>query len=335
MGQQSQTRSVTLPLRTGVAHGKPRGVAVIWASSILLAFAAALSPLPLAFRAALAAAILSTGAVLALRATRSRRETRLDEARGPSIVIDSAGVFRTNGRGESTCIARHDEPFGLSILTNPSQSRAVLAFTSAERTRLLAARIDSPEERDAARHALEGAVQTSDGDLESVTGGAASPWLSGRSVARLVAEVEARGPQAMGRIFLSDASGAKVSLDGDKLRKNDVLFDLAEALEWRSFVFFESGGVPSTPSPGAPESVTLYQATWVRQGSAELVLVSPIAGDATSLGLSRGADSPPPRELRVAVDRLFMVPLRKAIEAAPRISRTGAPTRRSSHSIRT
>jgi len=66
----------------------------------------------------------------------------------------------------------------------------------------------------------------------------------------------------------------------------------------------------------------VYQATWVRQGDAELVLVAPASGD---LG---GADEPPSRDLRLAVDRVFMGPLRRALERAPRASRPTFPASR-------
>jgi hypothetical protein len=47
------------------------------------------------------------------------------------------------------------------------------------------------------------------------------------------------------------------------------------------------------------------------------------------------ADAPPPRDLRVAVDRLFMLPLRRALDRAPRVSRPGISTRGGHDAIRT
>jgi hypothetical protein len=39
-------------------------------------------------------------------------------------------------------------------------------------------------------------------------------------------------------------------------------------------------------------------------------------------------DLPPPREQRVAVERLFMLPLRQALDRAPRLTRTSTPPNR-------
>jgi hypothetical protein len=44
------------------------------------------------------------------------------------------------------------------------------------------------------------------------------------------------------------------------------------------------------------------------------------------LRLMQGAVAePPPRELRRAIDRVFMLPLRRALDRAPRISRVEIP----------
>jgi hypothetical protein len=100
---------------------------------------------------------------------------------------------------------------------------------------------------------------------------------------------------------------------------------------------------------------SVCQATWVRQGDTEVILVAPMTADGTWL---RDADDtiyasgeagsvqrsiardvrlmqaavcePPPRELRRAIDRLFMLPLRRALDRAPRVSRvppSPSPTR--------
>jgi hypothetical protein len=129
----------------------------------------------------------------------------------------------------------------------------------------------------------------------------------------------------VGRIFLVDSAGDGVALEGQELRVRDKVIDLTDPLEWRSFTFHETGTA----------AMTLYQATWVRQGTTELVLVCPIPAELSSWGLGRWPDPPPAREHRVAVDRVFMIPLRKALEGAPRVSRAGAPPREGSRAIRT
>jgi len=66
----------------------------------------------------------------------------------------------------------------------------------------------------------------------------------------------------------------------------------------------------------------------VRQGDGEVVLVAPLGEGGASLQGAPDArlmqavtGEPPPRELRKAIDRLFMLPLRRALDRAPRVSR--------------
>jgi hypothetical protein len=87
----------------------------------------------------------------------------------------------------------------------------------------------------------------------------------------------------------------------------------------------------------------IYQATWIRQGTQETVLVSLLASlagassnaIATSqvpeleLALLRDVrlmqaapDSPPPADVRTAIERTYMLPLRAALDRAPRPSRS-------------
>jgi hypothetical protein len=93
----------------------------------------------------------------------------------------------------------------------------------------------------------------------------------------------------------------------------------------------------------------------VRQAEAEVVLVAPMPGDgnwlreadeavrANTAGTGRivqrsvardarlmqaALGEPPPRELRRAIDGVFMIPLRRALDRAPRVSRVpSAPSR--------
>jgi hypothetical protein len=336
---------VLLPLE---AKSEPaRDLGVTWLVVLLtLASAAVLVfPLPLWMRLVAVAAVLGVALLVSfVRRSRPRSPSRplsrplsrppargSLRARGASIAIDARGIFRLGGDNETATIARWDEPFGLTLLANPSRTRAVFAFTSAERTRLVPIGGAESDSR-----WLERAVTVTDADLDDALHGPSHGFLSGRSGARLFTEVETRAAAAIDRLYLFDASGAKVVLEGDKLGAHDKVIDLAEPVEWRSFTFHEAGVMMSAPG-GATEAaaVVVYQATWIRQGTTELVLVCPIPADASSLGLGRSSNHPPARENRVAVDRLFMLPLRKAVEGAPRIARAGAPPRRSSHAIPT
>ena len=117
-------------------------------------------------------------------------------------------------------------------------------------------------------------------------------------------------------------------------------FDLSAPLEWRASLFQERGA----------HAASICQATWVRQGDVEIVLVAPLAADGTWMGdanvavraAGRGAAAkrsvaqdlrltqavagePPPRDARHAIDRVFMLPLRRALDRAPRASRVASP----------
>jgi hypothetical protein len=311
-----------LPLEARVAMPRDRGIA--W--SVGLAFFAsavfAIAPLPLWTRPLAVAGVLLVAFVVTLS---RRSKVRVRPPRpGPSLVVDAQGMWRLGGDGQSATLARWDEVFGVTVLANPSQSRGLLAFTSAARTRIVAVAIEKLEAADTARRCFERATPVADADLDEALGGAKNGCLSGTSAGALLVEIEKRAPAAIGRIYLVDATGAQVTLDGDKLSVGHKVIDLGDAVDWRGFMFHEGDG----------GRVTIYQATSVRQGATELVLVCPIPADVSAWGLAGATDSPPAPEVRVAVDRLFMIPLRKALEAAPRIARGGSP-RRSSHAIPT
>ncbi|HLM76690.1 MAG TPA: IMP dehydrogenase, partial [Polyangiaceae bacterium] len=135
------------------------------------------------------------------------------------------------------------------------------------------------------------------------------------------------------RLVLSDARGAPLVLDGRERRElhvGDRVFDLAAPIEWRGIVFQE----------GLGQAIAVYQGTWIRQGSSEIVLVSllpsimsagaqGITENGSLAGLDRSVlrdlrlmqavpEEPPPAEQRVAIDRLFMLPVRYALDRAPR-----------------
>jgi hypothetical protein len=149
-----------------------------------------------------------------------------------------------------------------------------------------------------------------------------------------LAEERSRG--APGRVYLSDGRGVPISLDRATLSIANRSFDLSSHLEWRAFMFHESTG----------QAAALYQATWIRQNGAEVVLVAPMPAsivprepnahrEATGrLGraltrdlrlLQSPAESPPVRDVRVAIDRPFMLALRRALDEAPLASRIGTP----------
>src|SRR5262249_41872458 len=153
--------------------------------------------------------------------------------------------------------------------------------------------------------------------------------LSPGNLFALVGELERVNASSTERLVLSDARGRPVLLDGPDLRVGDHHFDLTAPLEWRAIVFQEPFG----------QAVAVYQGTWIRQAGPELVLVSLLPSitaqaqsDLPATGvpeLDRAAmrdmrlmqatpEAPPPAEQRVAIERLFMLPLRAALDRAPR-----------------
>ncbi len=88
---------------------------------------------------------------------------------------------------------------------------------------------------------------------------------------------------------------------------------------------------------------TVYQATEVSQGGARVVLVAQMPGELSMGGdlaeaarrdpalreavmadlrlIQASPDQPPAVEQRIAIDRLFVVPLRRALDRAPKVRR--------------
>jgi hypothetical protein len=143
--------------------------------------------------------------------------------------------------------------------------------------------------------------------------------------ARLLLEVTRRAPAALERVYLSDANGESLVLDATELRIGPRSVDLSAPLEWKASCYQERG----------THAASVCQATWVKQDDVEVVLVAPMPGDSgwlrrgndTAAGdllardvrlMQASAGDPPPRDLRRAIDHLFMLPIRRALDAAPR-----------------
>jgi hypothetical protein len=206
--------------------------------------------------------------------------------------------------------------FGVAVLSNEPRDLGVLAITTKDATRYVPVRVTSEDDRAAARDLFVRPAALTEVDVRHVTRDDAGA-LSAEDALRLVSAIRARDPSALDRIVLSDPRGALVVLEGDELRAGDRVIDLTSPLEWRAFLFVES-----------TETVaSVVQATWVRQAGVEVVLVADASRESNH---PRGArvshpDAPPPIELRMAIERLFMAPLRHALDRAPRASRAPAP----------
>jgi hypothetical protein len=226
-------------------------------------------------------------------------------------------MSRTDPRA-GTALARWGEPFGVSVLANMARSRALLAFTTPSATRFLALELVTAKDADLARDLLERAVTVPDADLDAPIGPAPDVLLGAAAARGLLEELIARGPEALRRLYLSDARGGAIAVEQDSVVIGDTTIDLALPVEWRVFSFQE----------GEPGVAALYQATSIRQGTFEAVLVCRAPEELASWNEGRGMSPAPPRETRVAIDRLFMTPLRAVLEQAPRLSRPGSPPSR-------
>jgi hypothetical protein len=280
---------------------------LVSAPAVVLAVVVALARGAQVDRALAAAAILALGAALHRWLSR-----RVAAPRG-WLVVDDRGLRRLDG-GEEKTLVDWDDGFGATVLARADRAAFALALTSPKATRFVPVRVTDAADGASAPTLLERATTAAESDLASD----ASVSLSASDAERLLQVIAARAPAALDRLHLVDASGEAVVLDRAELRVGGRRVDLAAPLEWRAFAYQELGA----------QAAWLCQATWVRQGEVEVFLVAPMPADASTMRaapdarlLPTGRGEPPPRELRRAVDHVFMLPLRRALDRAPRISR--------------
>jgi hypothetical protein len=300
----------------------------------------------------LAALGLLTG-VLAFFSARLflRRSSELPLRR---LSIDASGVRFESAPQYHEGLLDFTRQFGMTLLGNRARDRLVLAVTTEQRAVYFGARVE-PDERHDYRGLLSSASTVSDDDavLDATGPDGISIELRLRDLSELVNMLLRADANAFDRCFLSDTHGAPVVLDGPELRIGRKGFDLRAPLEWRATLFQEPFGVlmpMSEYDAAATESggVMVYQATWVRQGMSEAVLVSLLASLSSAstpqslpvgempevasavlrdLRLMQAApDAPPPRELRVGIERMYMLRLRAALDRAPRASHKDIPS---------
>jgi hypothetical protein len=263
---------------------------------------------------------------LVARAAARRRGGKLGvDKRG--VSFDGDRVFFHAAAGRPRLLFSMREPFGMTLVSSPRRDRMVAVWSSPEGLFHVGASFQSTPRR--ALGALFDRAFTMSGDeaaLEAIGPDGVALELSASDFSALVFAVQNVDPACVERLVLSDARGAPLTLDGRELVVGDRRFDLTAPLEWRPFVFQETFG-------GA---VAVYQGTWVRQGANEAVLVAllpsilPFEPDEEcdlDLSLLRdmrlmaaSPEDPPSREVRVAIDRLFVLPVRAALDTAPRAS---------------
>lgn len=258
---------------------------------------------------------------------------------GPRRGLEIEGdrlSFRSAGRLQA--ILSTAGSFGVTLLATPRRDRAVVLLTSAAGTFYVGAHFNVDARR-AAAHVLDRAttVGGDDAGLESIAPDGDRLLIAPEDFVTLLDTLSARSPTCLDRFVLTDARGAELKLDGRALHAGSRNIDLDAPLEWRAIVFQETFG----------QAVAVYQGTWVRQGDSELVLVcllpslgpaifadidlagldraegcapkAPLSGLLRDIRLMQATpEPPPPTEQRVAIDRHFMLPIRCALDGAPR-----------------
>jgi hypothetical protein len=259
--------------------------------------------------------------------------------RGPRRGLELEGdrlSFRSAGRLQA--LLSTSSPFGVTLLATPRRERAVVLLTSASGTFYVGAHFDADARR-AAAHVLDRATTVGGDDvgLASIAPDGDPLLIAPEDFVTLLDTLAARSPSCLDRFVLTDARGADLTLDGRALLAGDRSIDLDAPLEWRAIVFQEAFG----------QSVAVYQGTWVRQGNNEIVFVcllpslgpaifadidlagldraqgqapkAPLSGLLRDIRLMQATpEQPPPTEQRVAIDRHFMLPVRCALDRAPR-----------------
>lgn len=339
----------TFPLREPIVPPRRRGpeliafgVGLAAAGAGVIAFGVR-SPVV----AALGCLVVATLAGLVVWLREGRRARRAAIA-PPRLTLDATtltlhGEAVPESAEPPRALLRTDRPFGATLLASPAREHLVVALTHRDGIEYLAGLSPS-----GARHLdiLARAITTPHGELP--ISDAMPTFARADDLLDLVAALEAHAGGCLDRVFLSDAGMADVVLDGRRLRAGELDFDLRSPVQWRAYSFQE----------GSAFAANGYQATQLRQGDREIVLVSlassgelstpsllapapgaslvgPLAFEpvqralARDLRLARGlAEMPPPRALRVAIDRLFMARLRHALDLAPSTDvLVAAPTR--------
>jgi hypothetical protein len=253
------------------------------------------------------------------------------------LVVDTDGLHRI-ARGPAVRLVAWGEPFGVTVLSSADRARLLLALTTPRATRYLSARVRDAEDAAAAPALLDRATTAAASDVRD--GDELS--LRAADAERLVHALMRFAPDAADRIFMSDAAGEPIVLQAGELRVGGRRIDLSLPFEWRTSIFQERG----------PHTATVCQATWVRQADVEVVLVAPMAADggwthdadaairAAGEGalvrraitrdlrlLRASAGEAPSRETRHAIDRVFVLPVRRALDRAPRAARITSPAR--------
>ena len=284
------------------------------------------------------AGLAPTGTPTSQRSTLLRQSARQRPAR--FLDVSSTGMSLVAG-SEDTQLLDLAAPFGTTLLCNRGRDRLLLAITSRSGSFVVGGAVSPVERKVVAALAARASVISSDESaLDAIGPDGLSITLTGVELQELVRLLERIDPTSTNRVLLSDPSGAPLELHDGELVVRGHQFDLRRPIEWRPIFFQESFG----------QALALYQGTWIRQGSSEVVLVSllppslldPHPSDLEPAGfpeldipamrdqrlMQATAGAPPPKDQRVAVDGLYMLPLRVALDQAPRGAQVSSSERR-------
>jgi len=268
-------------------------------------------------------------AIASYSASRAKRSSR---RRG--VVLDDARLFfQGDEEAPRSVVSLHDR-FGLTLVKSPERDRIVAVWSSRDGLFYVGASLDKSGRRTLGP-LFERAftVLGDDAALQAIGPDGKALELAAADFAALILAVEEIDPACQRRLVLSDARGAPFTLDGRELVVGERRFDLEAPLEWRPFVFQEALG----------QSVTVYQGTSIRQGGTAPLLVSLLPSfvpfevrdsgqfDRAMLRdlrlVQASPEDPPPRDARVAIDRLFVLPVRSALDTAPHANRRSSRAR--------
>lgn len=211
----------------------------------------------------------------------------LPNRRSGALEIDARGLVRVDPEGGRDRLIDFSKPFGVTLMVSKRSGNAWLGFTTPERTGLL--RTQS--------RAFEGETfLTIDEDLD-----AGLSELAPEEAKALLQALRAQEHSAFEKMYLTGSQGESIVLEGPLFRVDNARFDLVLPYECRHFAFVERVGRVDG----------LYEATWLRQGLSEVVLVSAMGPEAET-----PVAQPPPQGLRHAVDRAFFPPLLSVLSHA-------------------
>lgn len=253
--------------------------------------------------------------------------------RARGVVVEGRRLFFHDGDGGAPVeLIDLSGPFGLTFLANRARTQLCVVVTTSDRSLFVSAE----HARGVRLPPVFPQAFTVASDERALI--AAAPdgrplTLAHDELAALYGRLVALDPRAPSRVFSTDVRGDELFLDASMLTIGDLRFDLALPLRWRATLFRERGfgGVDA-----------IYQATYLQQGDVEIALVSilpalssPLAdGDLPTGGLfterevredvellAHSPSLPPPPAQRVAIDRVFVLPIRRAIARAPQAKR--------------